>query len=172
MTNLELPIENLRFVGPKNLKRLHNLGIKTVKDLLSHFPHRYDDFSKIMPIGDIEIAGQPVSIMAEITGINVVRAWRRRMTIINALAADDSGSIRVVWFNQPYIADRIKPGTFVSLSGKVSLDKKGLYLSSPLYERIDSSDRQNQTGRLVPIYPETEGITSKYIRFLMKQALP
>ncbi|MDP3954387.1 MAG: ATP-dependent DNA helicase RecG [bacterium] len=189
MLNMDLPIEKLYSVGPKYQKRLHSLGIKTVKDLLYHFPHRYDDYSKLMPIEGISEAGTIVTIVGEVADISVVRTWKRRMTIVNASIQDESGLMRVVWFNQPYIADTLKAGTAVSLSGKVSLDKKGLYLSSPSYERLSLSDYgllqdnsknkpspmvdsqlsgRTHTGRLVPVYPETEGISSKYIRFLLK----
>jgi ATP-dependent DNA helicase RecG len=91
------------------------------------------------------------------------------MSITNAEVEDQSGSIRVVWFNQPYIANMLPVGTLVSLSGKVALDKKGIYLSSPSYEK--SSGNLKHTGRLIPIYPETEGISSKYIRSLLKPIL-
>ncbi|MBI2669868.1 MAG: ATP-dependent DNA helicase RecG [Candidatus Yanofskybacteria bacterium] len=177
--NLTTPIEKLARVGPRFSTRLKKLGIKTVRDLLWHFPARYEDYSKLSLISDVNSVGQMVSIAGKIADIELTRSWRRHMTIINATIKDKSGLIHAVWFNQPYITDALKVGTFVSLSGKTSLDKNGLYLSSPSYEKIDSSTHNLKpitynlvhTGRLVPIYPETEGLTSKYMRFLIKPLL-
>ncbi|MBI2063157.1 MAG: ATP-dependent DNA helicase RecG [Candidatus Yanofskybacteria bacterium] len=172
MFDLNTPIEKLTRVGPKFLARLKKLEIKSIKDLLWHFPARYDDFSKLLLISDINNAGEVVSIAGEVTDIEMARSWRRRMIIVNATVEDQSGSIRAVWFNQPYIADALKIGTNVSLSGKISMDKNGLYFSSPSYEKIFPLETGlTHTGRLVPVYPETEGITSKYLRFLIKPIL-
>lgn len=158
---------------------MKKLGIKTVRDLLWHFPVRYEDYTEISPIAEIGGAGQKVNIVGRVDSIKLVRSWRRRMAIITAMVSDDSGDIRAVWFNQPYLLDTLKEGTTVSLAGKVSADKKGLYLSSPSYEKISAlvASRQSlvadlkHTGRLVPVYPETEGLTSKYLRFLIKPLL-
>src|SRR3989338_3260999 len=85
--------------------------------------------------------------------------------------------MNAVWFNQPYIANSLQEGTFVSLAGKANLNKHGLYLSSPTYEKIQELDfgikktNLTHTGGLIPVYPETEGVTSKYLRFLIKPLL-
>lgn len=176
MLELATPIEKLARVGPRFLVRLKKLGIKTVRDLLWHFPARYDDYSKVLPISEINNAGQTASILGCVADVEVTRSWRRGMVIVNAVIEDQSGTIRAVWFNQPYIADTLRVGALVSLSGKTSIDKNGLYLSSPSYEKISTPTPNPQpptynlihTGRLVPVYPETEGLTSKYLRFLIK----
>src|SRR3989338_8166750 len=152
------------------LPRLRRLGIATVGDLIRHFPARYEDFSNVIEIGAIETAGAVVSVQGEVVKIETVRAWKKNMTITSAMVSDASGGIRVVWFNQPYLENTFPIGTLVSLSGKVGLDKRGLYLSNPGYEKI-SNDELRHTGRLVPIYAETEGVTSKYLRFLIKPLL-
>ncbi|OGN29033.1 MAG: ATP-dependent DNA helicase RecG [Candidatus Yanofskybacteria bacterium RIFCSPLOWO2_01_FULL_49_25] len=163
------------------LPRLKRLGIMTIGDLIRHFPARYEDFSNAISISDIGEAGQVVSIQGEVEKIETVRAWKRRMTITTAYVNDGTDSIRTVWFNQSYLADTFKEGTLVSLSGKISQDKRGLYLSNPSYERISRSELTDgsfqlvaglkHTGRLIPIYPETEGISSKYLRFLIKPVI-
>src|SRR3989344_2482423 len=159
------------------LPRLRRLGIATVGDLIRHFPARYEDFSNVIEIVAIETAGAVVSIQGEVVKIETVRAWKKNMTITSAMVSDASGGIRGVWFNQPYLENTFPIGTLVSLSGKVGLDKpasrqggRGLYLSNPGYEKI-SNDELRHTGRLVPIYAETEGVTSKYLRFLIKPLL-
>src|SRR3989338_10682673 len=110
MLNLATPIEKLTRVGPRFLTRLKKLGIKTAKDLLWHFPARYEDYSNLLSISDINSAGQIISIAGQVTAIDVVRSWKRRMAIVKAVIEDQSGTIRAVWFNQPYIADSLKEG--------------------------------------------------------------
>lgn len=176
MVDLNLGIEKLSHVGPRMLPRLKRLGIVTIGDLIRHFPARYEDFSNVIPIGKISEAGQIVSVQGEVIDTKTIRAWKRRMTITTATIGDPSGTVRVVWFNQPYLETTFAVGALVSLSGKITRDKRGIYLSSPSYERISrtefesmaGSNRLKHTARLVPVYPETEGITSKYLRFLIK----
>ena len=140
--------------------------------MLRHFPVRYEDYTEIIPIDQAE-PGQKVNIQGEIVQISSRRIFPRRMSVTNAIVSDSSGAIKVVWFNQPYVENQLTEGTLVSLAGKVSLNKHGLYLSSPIYERIGLGIDARTTGLkhtsgLVPIYPETEGVTSKYLRFLIK----
>ena len=184
--DLSLPIEKLSNVGPRNIPRLNRLGIKTVKDLLWHFPVRYEDYTETISIDQVE-PGQKVNIRGEVLKISSRRIFPRRMSVTNAIVGDSSGAIKVVWFNQSYIENQLIEGTLVSLAGKVSLNKHGLYLSSPTYEKIlpglnDQSSTTNaglsaldfkpsalkHTSGLVPVYPETDGVTSKYLRFLTK----
>ena len=168
MIQLNLPIDKLRNVGPRNLSRLHKLGIKTIKDLLWHFPVRYEDYTETMSISEIQ-PGDRVNVQGEVLKISSKRLFPRRLTITNAIVGDSSGAIKVVWFNQPYIENQLTEGNFVSLAGKASLNKHGLYLSSPTYEK--GGLVLKHTSGLVPVYPETEGVTSKYLRFLIKPLL-
>jgi len=168
MTTLKTPIEELPHIGPRYVLYLHKLGIKTAGDLLFHFPFRYDDFSDFKMIKDIEV-GEIVSIKGEIVEIRNVRTRRRNMTLTEAAVEDDSGAIQVVWFNQPFITNNLKAGMSVSLSGKVAFAKEGFQLSSPAYEILGKSNLH--TGRLVPVYHETEGISSKWLRAHIKPLL-
>src|SRR3989344_881227 len=174
MTDLSLPIEKLKSVGPRNTPRLAKLGINTVRDLLWHFPARYEDYSRVVSISEIE-PGQKVNIQGEVLKMSNRMIFPKRMSITNALVGDETGAVKVVWFNQPFIANSLKEGTLVSLAGKANLDKHGLYLSSPTYEKIQDIEFINHnlihTGGLIPVYPETEGVTSKYLRFLIKPIL-
>jgi ATP-dependent DNA helicase RecG len=182
MTNLSLPIEKLKNVGTRNAPRLHRLGIKNLKDLLWHLPTRYEDYSETTPISDI-LPDQKVNIQGEVVKITTKKLFPRRMFITNAIIKDFTGAVKAVWFNQPFIENQLSEGAFVSLAGKVKVDKNGTYLSSPTYERIGpvpSSLSPNSylltpnlkhTKGLVPVYPETEGVTSKYLRFLIKPIL-
>jgi len=169
--NLLLPIEKLRSVGPRNVSRLRKLGIKTVKDLLWHFPARYEDYAETTPITDIE-PGEKVHIQGEILSISTRKIFPRRMFVTNAMVQDSTGAVKIVWFNQPYIENQLSEGSLVSLAGKANLNKHGLYISSPVYEKIGFSNQPlKHTDGLVPIYHETEGVTSKYLRFLIQPLL-
>ncbi|HZZ99489.1 MAG TPA: ATP-dependent DNA helicase RecG, partial [Candidatus Paceibacterota bacterium] len=173
--DLSMPVEKLSHVGTRNLPRLKKLGIKTVRDLLWHLPSKYEDYSRIMPIADLQ-PGEKANVQGTVVKLNVRRIFPKRMTVIDAIVEDDSGAIKAVWFNQPYLANTLPEGTRVSLAGNVKLDKHGLYLASPTYEKIHGDENYyaynlTHTQGLVPVYPETEGITSKYLRFLIKPLL-
>jgi len=170
MISLATPIQELKNVGPRNISKLKKLGIQTVRELLWHFPARYEDYRDISTIDSVE-PGQKVNIVGNIIKMAIRQIFPRRMIIVSAIVEDDTGRITAVWFNQPYIANTLKEGVRVSLAGKVTLTKKGLQLSSPTYEKINTQYFEPQlkhTGGLIPVYPETEGITSKYLRFLIK----
>lgn len=166
--NLNSPISELYGVGATYQKKLKNLGIETIKDLFFHLPSRYDDFSKISLIKNLK-PGEQVTIQGKILTIKNTRSWQKRMAISNAIIEDESGAVRVVWFNQPFIASSLSKGVKIILSGKVKLDQNGIYISNPSYEL--SSQDPTHTGRLVPIYPETQGISSKWLRWQIKSNL-
>ena len=152
------------------LRRLETMGIRTVRDLLWHFPARYEDFTKVYPIAELE-PGQQATVQGVIEDVESKHSWRRGMAIVEATIADDSGTIRAIWFNQPYVANALKRGRAANFAGKASLSEEGeIYLSNPTYEVIRLRDGAGQemshTARLVPVYPETRGLTSRGIRFV------
>ena len=166
-------LSNVRGIGPKFFERLKKFEIETVKDLLWHFPFRYEDFSQISKIADLKI-NQTATVSGVISDIKVHRTWKRRMFIIEALVSDDTGSIKAIWFNQRFLLSILKKGKLVNLAGKVvESPKGGLSLSHPVHELISGNKEQDtkHTGRLVPIYPETKRLTSKALRFLIKPIL-
>jgi ATP-dependent DNA helicase RecG len=180
---LDTPLYEVLGARSAFLRRLENLDIKTVRDLLWHFPVRYEDFSKIYAIAELE-PGQQATIQGVVEEVKLGRSYRRHMTIVEATIADDSGTIRAIWFNQPYVANILKVGRLANFSGKVSLSDEGeLYLSHPAHEmlRIAPVAREDgelsdgsptrHTARLVPIYPETRGLTSRGIRFIMQSIM-
>src|SRR3989339_1473053 len=175
MVNLSTPIEELPRVSAAYAKRLKKFGIKTIQDLLFHFPARYDDFKKKKKISaPRHKLGQTACAQGKIIEIENSRTKKRWMAMTEASIEDDTGQIKAVWFNQPYIAKSLKEDDFVSLAGKISLYKEGLYFNSPSYERInnfDENENLTHTGRIVPVYPETRGITSKWLRYIIKPLL-
>lgn len=165
------------------LRHLERLGLRNIRDLLWHFPSRYEDFSKIYPIADLE-PGQQATVQGIIEEVHLSRSWRKHMSIAEATIADETGSIRAVWFNQPYVANVLKVGRRANFAGKVSLSDEGeLYLSHPAYEVLrgaplsvaetdaPQAPETKHTARLVPIYPETRGLTSRGLRFIIQSIL-
>ncbi|MBI3342437.1 ATP-dependent DNA helicase RecG [Candidatus Curtissbacteria bacterium] len=171
------PIENLPGVGNFYSSRLSKLELNTARDLVYHFPFRYEDFSQVEQIRDV-VDGEKLSIQGVIWQIRSVRT-RTGKFLTNATVADTSGTIEVIWFNQPYLTKTLKAGTPISLSGKVKVEGSRPKLMSPTWEIIRSpltTDHSSlntlHTGRLVAVYPETEGITSKWFRAKIALVLP
>ena len=169
MSSLNTPIEKLFNIGPAYVNKLHKVGVKTTNDLLYYFPFRYDDFSEIKKISEVEV-GEKISIIGKIVDIQNIRTWKRKMNITEALVEDDSGAIKAVWFNQPFLIRNLKVGVNVSFSGKVTYAQEGLQLSSPSYELLGKKQVLH-TARLVPVYHETEGLSSKWLRAYIKPLL-
>lgn len=152
-------------------EHLARLGLRSLRDLIWYFPRQYEDRSDITPISEVQ-ADTPVTISAGIQHIRARRAFRRRhMSIVEALLSDDSGSIKAVWFNQPYLSEQLKNGDQLLFSGTAKLTKYGLALQNPVYERSLPGRDTTHTGRIVPNYSLTEGITQKQLRAYVKAAL-
>lgn len=167
---LNSPLSELNKVGEKIAKMLKILGLENVQDLLWHLPFRYDDFTQTVKIKNLA-AGQKANIIGQIELLDNRRAHRRRMYITEALVSDDTESLKVIWFNQPFIAKTLKVGDTISLAGEANDDGGVLTMISPVYEKIGSGLPVNTQG-LVPVYHSTESITQKQLRFLIRQSLP
>ncbi|MDD4897422.1 MAG: ATP-dependent DNA helicase RecG [Candidatus Paceibacterota bacterium] len=162
---LNIPIENIYRIGPSYKKRFKKLGIETINDLLFHFPSRYDDFSKIISISNVK-SNEVCTIKGEVVKIGILKTWKKKMFITEALIKDKTGTIRAIWFSQPYLTKTLKEKDGIFLSGKVSGDK----MLNPVYEKIGEKEAFH-TGRLTPVYPETAGVSSKWIRSLISISL-
>lgn len=145
--------------------RLEKLEIYTFEDFLLHLPSRYEDYSLISKIDRLQ-AGETVTIKGKVQEAkNQYLRGHRIKTLQKVVVADATGSIELTWFNQPFIVKTLSVDSVVSVSGKVELSRKGLNISSPDYEVIISEKSDSlHTGRLVPIYPETKGVSSKWLR--------
>ncbi|OGY99332.1 MAG: hypothetical protein A2945_04965 [Candidatus Liptonbacteria bacterium RIFCSPLOWO2_01_FULL_52_25] len=169
-----MPLDAIPGIAQKFSKYLKKLGIETVRDLLWHFPTRYEDFTQIRKIAELE-PGEQATVQGTVEEVNLRRTWRKNFTIVEAVIGDESGNIKAIWFNQPYVANSLRVGREANFAGKVSVSQEGdLYLNNPAYElaRRASEDQETRhTARLVPIYPETRGLTSKGIRFLVQPIL-
>jgi len=165
---LDTEITQLNRVGKTMAKRLNSLGVRTVKDLLFHFPFRYEDVSQILSIDSL-VDGMEGTVQGKIALINTKRSPRRHTLITEAIITDGAGQLRVVWFGQAYISKNLKAGDEVSLSGKIKHDMFGLQMVSPAYEKIRKDADTTHTAKIVPMYPLTRGLTQKQLRFLFSQ---
>ncbi|PJA92907.1 MAG: hypothetical protein CO132_05920, partial [Candidatus Kerfeldbacteria bacterium CG_4_9_14_3_um_filter_45_8] len=164
-------IGELHGVGPALKKRLESLDINTIDDLVWHLPRLHEDRSQLTSVVDIE-EGMDVNVKVKIDKVGVRQAFRhRRMQIAEAVVSDETGSIKVIWFNQPHIATTLKVEDEVLLAGKVKRTKYGLSIQSPVYEKVATGRATVHTGRIVPKYRLTAGVTQKQMRYFVKQAL-
>ncbi|MCH8049699.1 hypothetical protein IH979_03270, partial [Patescibacteria group bacterium] len=170
-TMLDQEIRYVKGVGAMKARDFARLGLTTLREALFDFPFKYDDLSNQLTIDQVR-PGQKVTIRGAISLINNRRsAKNRRMMITEALVEDGTGSIKAVWFHQGFLTKVLKPGTVVSLSGKVD-DKYGLSLVNPIYEVISKQKVTKHTGRIVPIYRLTGALTQKVRRNVVEVALP
>lgn len=162
MISLQTPLAELSSMKKNFLPKLETLGLVSVRDLLFHFPVRYEDFSTIKPLAEV-VENEKTTVEGTLSAIVEKKTWKRSMRIFEAELSDDSGRIRLVWFNQKLVTDQLKSGVRIRVSGKVESDRDGLVFRSPFFEH--ASRRPTHTARLVPIYPETYGLTSKFLRW-------
>lgn len=159
--SLQIPIREASKAYKMYASRLEKLGIRNLKDFLFHIPFRYDDYSLISKISQVQ-AGETVTIKGTVEEIKN-QYTRKFKTLQRAVISDETGNIDILWFNQPFLTRVIKQGDKISISGKVESDKNKFVLISPDYEII-FNNQTIHTGRLVPVYPETRGISSKWLR--------
>ncbi len=161
---LELPVAQAGTkLGRAHLTRLEKLGVVTIADALRHYPYRHHDFSKTVPISQLRI-GHEQTIRGTIDRARAIRMGRGgRMQATEATISDASGArIRVVWFNQPYLAKQLPPGTEIAVAGGVRAYRGRPTFDNPAYERI--TDDLRHTGRLVPVYHLTQGLPQRALR--------
>ncbi len=162
------PTNKIPLIGPKYAKKLEGLNIFSVNDFLFHFPFRYSDSRNIIKIQNLVIQEEG-TVIAKLSDIINIRTKRGRH-ITKAEAEDDTGAIEVIWFNQPFLIKTLREGKTYLLKGKTNKKYGQITLSNPEYElyQFDTT----HLGKLTPIYPETYGVTSKWIRSRMKFLKP
>jgi ATP-dependent DNA helicase RecG len=170
MIQTDTLLKNLPRITPSYVKLLQKINLKTVEDLLFYFPFRYDDFSKNVELST-EFLGQNITCEGKVIKAKLTRIFRRRMTIAELVIQDKNNTpLKAIWFNQPFILNTLKEGVTVRLSGKLELNGKFLAMTNPAWERAER-DTTN-TGRIIPVYSETRGLTSKWLRWQIKMLLP
>jgi len=171
---LDDPVTKLPGVGSGRAVALARLDIATVRDLLYHFPHRHEDFSRIVPIGRL-VPGIQATIVGRVWSAREVQIGRNVARLSSELiVGDETGNLRVVFFNNPYPARQVRTNDRVVLSGRVAVFQGRPQLESPEWELIETGsdlDSAIHAGRLVPIYPLTQGVQNRMLRALVHTAL-
>jgi ATP-dependent DNA helicase RecG len=163
-------VRDLKGVHDGYQKKLARVGVSTVEDLLTYYPRRYEDFTRTVEVCFLqEGARQTVRATVELVRM---RSTRTRKTMVEAFFSDGTGRMKAIWFNQGYISQQINKGDEVVMSGMVKRDGRGagLVMMSPAFEKGTASGLH--TGRLVPLYAETAGLTSRWLRQRVQDALP
>jgi ATP-dependent DNA helicase RecG len=183
MDPLQGALQYLKGVGPRRAADLQRAGLTTVEDLLYRFPTRYEDRGHFQTIATLR-PGVAASVLGEVLSCGIRPTRRPRFKIFEMLVRDRTGSLRAIWFNQPFLNDVFRPHQRVILFGKLELTSHGLQMSGPDYEILadDEIDEEGagsddeiantlHTGRIVPVYEKTGTLTAKMQRSLVHQAL-
>ncbi|GAP14596.1 ATP-dependent DNA helicase RecG [Longilinea arvoryzae] len=157
---LRAPVTVLQGIGPSNAKTFSALGMNTLDDLLHYYPRRYDDYSQMKPINRLN-PGEVVTILAAVKRIDN-RNLHGKREITEAIVEDGTGALRITWFNQPWLANRLPVGTQIVLSGKVEMYLGRLVMNSPEWEYLEQEHLH--TNRIVPVYSLTAGVSQKQLR--------
>jgi ATP-dependent DNA helicase RecG len=152
-------------------KALKRLNIGTVEELLLHLPQRYEDISSIQSVGSLA-KDQDAVVFGQLGGLKTRKSWKSRVPISEGWVEDGTARIKIMWFNQPYIAKMLTDGMYVKVAGKVTGSEGKLYLANPEVERLESlpidrhdsifKNTENLDETIYPVYRETKGVTSKW----------
>jgi ATP-dependent DNA helicase RecG len=177
---LQTPLQFLKGVGPRKAADFKKAGLHTVEDLLFRFPMRYEDRSRMQPIIGLR-PGQMAAVSGDVLHCSLQHTRRANFRLFTALVQDASGQIQVVWPNQAFLKDVIRPHQRIVLFGKVELwGSRGLQITDPEFEIVDGAgpaagDRSEpeglHTGRIVPVYERTGSVTTNMQRRVVWQAL-
>ncbi|MDD5276002.1 MAG: ATP-dependent DNA helicase RecG [Methylovulum sp.] len=168
MNILKQPVTTLTGIGAQTASRLEKLGIRHLQDLLFHLPNRYEDRTRIYPIGSL-IAGMTVLVCGKVEFTDVLPRGRKSLI---CKISDDTGSISLKFFH--FTANQhnvLKPGTWLSVFAEVRYGFAGLEMVHPEYKVIANPDVVTTESRLTPVYPLTEGLSQAVIRKAVKQVL-
>jgi ATP-dependent DNA helicase RecG len=158
----------LQGVGPRHAETLANLGMNNLGDMLYYFPRRYEDYSQLKPIKAL-FYNDVVTVLGTIQSVHTRPIRGGKSSIIEVVISDGTGSLRISYFNQPWLANRFKQGDAISVSGKIDQYLGRLVMNSPDWEPVEIENLH--TARIVPIYALTEKITQKWLRGIMNQVV-
>jgi ATP-dependent DNA helicase RecG len=165
LEDLEIPIREFKGIGPKTVLKLEKNKIKTIRDLIFYFPYKYQDLTQVKKIKDLKIDETAV-IIGKLSNLKLFPTPKRRMFILQGIVSDETGSLKVSWYNQPFLVKTLKNNSLVALVGKLTKNRYGLHLQSPKFQLLSSvNDFQK---RIVPVYSEIEGIRSSYFEKLIQ----
>jgi len=196
--NLSSPVTDIARIGPAKAQYLQKLKITHARDFLYTFPRRYDDFSTVTAIEKLKI-GDTMTVYGRVKKVQSDWGYRgrRRMLRIYVDIGDDTGVLSVIWYNLRFLPKQLWPGRELYIAGKVESSSKSpaansqpphassklsvassklpvirLRMRSPVLEFANTQADQTHTGRITPVYPETYGVTSRFLRYHVKNMLP
>ena len=158
MNIMNMPITELKGIGPKKAEQFYKKGINCVYDLLSYLPSRYEDRGTVSLIENLTV-GESVCIKAKITSPVRVMRIRKSLTITRTTVADDSGEIILCWYNQKYIDKALKYDEYYTFFGKISKGRSGIEMVNPVLESMDKEGKY--TGKIIPVYHGVMPISQK-----------
>jgi ATP-dependent DNA helicase RecG len=164
LRGLDAPATTLRGVGETRSEQLERLGVHTVRDLLFLFPRRYDDYSRMKAINQL-VPGEEVTIIGVVERVAAI-PMKNGGKRVEAYLNDGSATLRLNWFNQPWMEQQLTQGESIVASGKIEQYLGRLLINSPEIEPLDSDSLH--TGRIVPVYPLTKGLGPRVMRNMMK----
>lgn len=168
MTKLSDDVRYLKGIGEQRAKALAKLGISTLRDLITYFPRAYEDRSQSVPIA-LLLDGQVACVHGLVTTKPTLSNVRRGMDIVKLRVADDSGSVDITFFNQSYVRNQLVPGEGYVFYGKVSVEGRRKSMTNPIFER--EGGERTVTGRIVPVYRLTAGLSQKMLIAGVRQGL-
>ncbi len=168
MHSLLTPIKSLHGIGPALAGKFSRLGLETLEDALLYFPLRHEDWRTQIDIKNVH-AGDMVTLAGELTALRTRKLFRRRVSAITeARLEDETASIPLIWFNQPYLQKTLAIGQRYFISGRIETKGESFQMVNPTFER-QTADPTHQ--RLVPVYPSIDGLSQRQIRSVIAQAL-
>ncbi len=166
--SLDLPVTEVKGISSKLAPKFHKLGINTIRDFLYFFPRRHIDYSSPTKISDLTV-GVEQTVLVSVWQASQKKS-RRGMAITDVIVGDSTGTMQVTFFNQPYLAQKLKPNTELLMSGKATVWKGTRAFQPTSFEVIESREALG-SEQLVPVYPLTEGLYPRQVRRLVRQAL-
>ena len=179
MQEHDLVIERFRLIEPQK-RALKKLGIATIPDLLRHFPSRYEPISETKRIADLR-AGDTAVVYGRLSGLSTRKAFRRKTPIAEGGLDDGTGKIKLIWFNQPYLAKMLQAGSMVKIAGRVQGKEGKFYIGNPETSGTGEMPEagappigglfSNGATHLYPVYSESRGISSKWFSYTIEKIL-
>ncbi len=166
---LDAPLTVLQGVGPRHARMLAHLGLHTLGDLLYYFPRRYEDYTQLKPIKNLWVNEQ-VTVIGTIQSVEGRSLREGKIHLVEAILNDGTGALRLAWFNQPWMVNRVKVGDHVSVSGKIDQYLGRLVMNNPEIESLEIEHLH--TNRIVPVYSLTANLRQKWLRRIMNQVIP
>jgi len=165
---LMAPTTVLDGVGPKNAEKLEKLGMRTLRDMLYHYPRRYDDYSQLKTINRLKF-GDELTVLGTVQSVSSRRLHGGKSSLTEVIINDSTASLRVTWFNQPWLAKSIKEGDQIVVAGKIDQYLGRLVMNSPEWEPLE--EKNLHTNRILPVYPLTAKISQRWLRTQMDKVV-